>query len=102
MSHIHELPLNMAIALMVLSLGSIFFGYLAKDFFVGLGTDFWNHSIFILDQNNNQLDAEFFGLPNFSLSEAQNYTNSTYKYRWIKLLPFFSSVLAVFLVFCFR
>jgi NADH-ubiquinone oxidoreductase chain 5 len=40
MSHIHELPLKMAIALMVLSLGSIFFGYLAKDLFVGLGTDF--------------------------------------------------------------
>lgn len=101
MSHIHELPLNMAIALMVLSLGSIFFGYVAKDFFVGLGTDFWNHSIFILDQNNNQLDAEFFGLPNLSLSEAQIYTNSTYRYRWIKLLPFFSSVLAVSFVFIF-
>ena len=84
MSHIHELPLNMAIALMVLSLGSIFFGYLAKDFFVGLGTDFWNHSIFILDQNNNQLDAEFFGLPNLSLSETQIYANWTYRYRWIK------------------
>ena len=101
MSHIHELPLNMAIALMVLSLGSIFFGYLAKDFFVGLGTDFWNHSILILDQNNNQLDAEFFGLPNLSLSEAQVYMNQTYKYCWIKLLPFFSSIFAVFLVFFF-
>ena len=101
MSHIHELPLNMAIALMVLSLGSIFFGYFAKDFFVGLGTDFWNHSIFILDQNNNQLDAEFFGLPNLSLSETQLYFNSTYPYRWIKLLPFFTSIFAVFLVFLF-
>jgi len=99
MSHIHELPLNMAIALMVLSLGSIFFGYFAKDLFVGLGTDFWNHSIFILPENNNQLDAEFFGLPNLSLTETENYYNSTYKYRFIKWLPFFSSVFAVFLVF---
>ena len=101
MSHIHELPLNMAIALMILSLGSIFFGYFAKDFFVGLGTDFWNHSIFILAQNNNQLDAEFFGLPNVSLAESQIYYNWTYTARWIKLLPFFSSVFAVGLVFLF-
>lgn len=101
MSHVHELPLKMAISLMVLSLGSIFLGYLAKDLFVGLGTDFWNHSIFILPQNNNQLDAEFFGLPNLSLSETQQYFNSTYPSRWIKLLPFFSSIVAVFLVFLF-
>ena len=101
MSHIHELPWNMAIALMVLSFGSIFFGYLAKDFFVGLGTDFWNHSIFILPQNNNQLDAEFFGLPNLFLAESQVYLNETYRLYWMKLLPFFSSVLAVSFVFWF-
>lgn len=101
MSHIHELPWKMAMALMILSFGSIFFGYFAKDFFVGLGTDFWNHSIFILPQNNNQLDAEFFGLPNLSLAESQVYMNETYRYYWIKLLPFFSSILAVSLVFWF-
>lgn len=99
MAHIHELPLKMAIALMVLSLGSIFFGYLAKDLFVGLGTDFWNHSIFILPQNNNQLDAEFFGLPNLSSLETENFYNYTYPYRWIKILPFLSSLIAVYLVF---
>ena len=99
MAHIHELPLKMAIALMVLSLGSIFFGYLAKDLFVGLGTDFWNHSIFILPQNNNQLDAEFFGLPNLSLLETEKYYNFTYPFRWIKILPFLSSLFAVYLVF---
>jgi NADH-ubiquinone oxidoreductase chain 5 len=96
--HVHELPLKMAISLMILSLGSIFLGYFAKDLFVGLGTDFWNHSIFILPQNNNQLDAEFFGIPNISLLETQKLFNSTYSSRWIKLLPFFSSVLAVTLV----
>jgi NADH-ubiquinone oxidoreductase chain 5 len=37
---IHELPLNMAIALMALAFGSIFLGYIAKDLFVGFGTDF--------------------------------------------------------------
>lgn len=40
MTHVHELPIKMAIALVVLSLGSIFFGYVAKDLVVGLGTNF--------------------------------------------------------------
>ena len=39
-SHVHELPLKMALSLAILSLGSIFLGYLVKDLFVGLGTDF--------------------------------------------------------------
>jgi NADH-ubiquinone oxidoreductase chain 5 len=39
-NHVHELPYKMGISLCILSLGSIFLGYLAKDLFVGLGTDF--------------------------------------------------------------
>lgn len=39
-NHVHELPVKMAIALGILSLGSIFFGYFAKDLLVGLGTNF--------------------------------------------------------------
>lgn len=97
-THVHELPWKMAISLSILSLGSIFLGYMAKDLFVGLGTDFWSHSIFILPQHNNQLDAEFFGLANLSLAETQQYWNSTYGSRWIKLLPFFWSIVAVALV----
>ena len=46
-NQVHELPFNMAFALLVLSLGSIFFGYFAKELFIGLGTNFWNESIFI-------------------------------------------------------
>jgi len=99
-THVHELPWKMAVSLSILSLGSIFLGYLAKDLFVGLGTDFWNHSILILPEHNNQLDAEFFGLPNLSLIEMQSFWNSTYSQRWIKLLPFFLSLLAMALV-CF-
>ncbi|HXT83313.1 MAG TPA: NADH-quinone oxidoreductase subunit L [Verrucomicrobiae bacterium] len=38
--NIHELPKKMAFALAILALGSIFLGYLIKDLFVGLGTDF--------------------------------------------------------------
>jgi NADH-ubiquinone oxidoreductase chain 5 len=101
-SHVHELPWKMAVSLSILSLGSIFLGYFAKDLFVGLGTDFWNHSILILPEHNNQLEAEFFGLSNLSGVEVQSFWNKTYSQRWIKLLPFFSSLTAVALVcFCF-
>lgn len=74
--NIHELPKKMAFVLAILALGSIFLGYLIKDLFVGLGTDFWNQSIFILPQNNNQIEAEF--IPHI-----------------YKLLPFFSTLLAI-------
>ena len=97
-NQVHELPFNMAFALLVLSIGSIFFGYFAKELFIGLGTNFWNESIFILPEHNNQLEAEFFGLLNSSFFEAQNIYNSTYFFRWVKLLPFFLGLLALFLV----
>jgi NADH-ubiquinone oxidoreductase chain 5 len=56
-----EVPGKIAFSLLVLSFGSIFFGYLCKDMFTGLGNDFWNGNIFVLPKNNNLLDAEFFG-----------------------------------------
>jgi len=37
----HELTPRMALALAALSLGSIFFGFLLRDLFVGLGTPVW-------------------------------------------------------------
>jgi len=77
--NVHELPFKMAISLSILSLGSIFLGFISKDLFIGFGTDFWNQSIFILPEHNMQFDAEF--IP-----------------QWIKMLPFFSSMLAVSLV----
>jgi proton-translocating NADH-quinone oxidoreductase chain L len=100
-THVHELPWKMAFSLGVLSFGSIFLGYVAKDLFVGLGTDFWSHSILILPEHNNQLEAEFFGLPISSSFELQSFWNTTYSQRWIKLLPFFSSLIAIVIVFVF-
>ncbi len=76
--NVHELPVKMGIALVILSIGSIFLGYIAKDLFVGFGSDFWNQSIFILPSNNQQFDAEI--IPSL-----------------IKLLPFFGSMVAVIL-----
>nr|YP_010507934.1 NADH dehydrogenase subunit 5 [Phytophthora humicola]UXG56275.1 NADH dehydrogenase subunit 5 [Phytophthora humicola] len=59
----HDVPLEMGIPLGLLALGSIFIGYLSKDMFVGLGSDFWNNSIYINPLNNQMIDAEF--LPTF-------------------------------------
>jgi NADH-ubiquinone oxidoreductase chain 5 len=55
----HELPILMFIPLAVLSFGSIFVGYLTKDLFIGLGSNFFADSIFILPQNSISMDAEF-------------------------------------------
>jgi len=38
--HAHESPLPMTIPLFILSFGSIFIGYLSRDMFVGMGSDF--------------------------------------------------------------
>jgi NADH-ubiquinone oxidoreductase chain 5 len=55
----HEVPLTMGIPLIVLSFGSIFWGFLTKDMIIGLGTDFWQSSIFILPKNNLFIESEF-------------------------------------------
>lgn len=57
--NVHEAPLKMAFPLLFLSFFSIFIGYALKDMFVGLGTDFWGNSIFVLPQNALILEAEF-------------------------------------------
>ena len=59
---VHELPISMGFALIILSLGSLFSGYILKDSFVGVGTIFWGNSIFILDNYNIGLDLEFIPL----------------------------------------
>lgn len=43
---VHEAPLAMLIPLVILILGSIFLGFIAKDLFIGAGTDFWQASLF--------------------------------------------------------
>jgi len=55
----HESPLAMLIPLFILSVGSIFSGYFSKDIFIGLGSDFFVDTIYILPQNNIIMDSEF-------------------------------------------
>lgn len=55
----HELSATLAFPLVVLSLGSIFSGYLTKDIFIGFGSPFFSDSIFMLPENLLLVDAEF-------------------------------------------
>lgn len=76
----------MGIPLGILAFGSIFIGYLSRDMFVGLGSNFWNNAIYINPMNNQMIDAEF--LPTF-----------------IKLLPVifsFSGLFSAFYLYFFK
>ena len=58
--HAHEGDLFLTIPLIILSIFSIFFGYLTKDIFIGLGTGFFvDNSLFIHPSHEIMLDTEF-------------------------------------------
>jgi NADH-ubiquinone oxidoreductase chain 5 len=50
---------QICIALAVLSIPSMFIGFYSKDMIIGLGTDFWGNSLYVLPENMNMIDAEF-------------------------------------------
>lgn len=55
----HEAPLIMAIPLVLLAIMSIFFGYVTKDLFIGMGTNFWGNSLFVHPNHISLIEAEF-------------------------------------------
>lgn len=55
----HEGDIFLLIPLYVLGIASIFFGYITKDLYVGLGSDTFNQSIYVLPINSNSYSAEF-------------------------------------------
>lgn len=57
--HAHDADWVMGLVLVVLSLGSIYAGWLFRPMFIGLGTDFWNNSIFMSPLNVCMVEAEF-------------------------------------------
>lgn len=73
--HTHEANIYVVIPLFVLSLFSIFFGYIFADLFVGMGSDFMGASLFQHPSHITLIEAEF-SLPVF-----------------IKLLPFLVTLL---------
>jgi len=46
-------------ALAILSIPSMFIGFYTKDMIIGLGSDFWGNSLYVLPENMNMIDAEF-------------------------------------------
>lgn len=55
----HDASSLIAIPLFILSILSIFIGYLFKDMAIGLGSDFWGNSLALCYSNNYLMDAEF-------------------------------------------
>ena len=59
-NHAHEGDFFMTIPLVILAIFSIFFGYLTKDIFIGLGSSFFiDNSLFIHPSHEIMLDTEF-------------------------------------------
>jgi len=83
----HEPSYIMSFPLIILGIFSIFFGYIFKDLFVGLGTDFFINSLFMIPQHVNILDAEF-SLPLF------------YKFLPV-ILSLFGALLAFYIYYIF-
>ena len=58
--HAHEGDIFMSMPLMILAVFSIFFGYITKDIFIGLGCNFFSdNSLFIHPSHEIMLDTEF-------------------------------------------
>lgn len=58
--HAHESDIFMSIPLILLAVFSIFFGYITKDVFIGLGTNFFiDNGLFIHPSHEATLDVEF-------------------------------------------
>jgi len=56
---VHDAPPILAFPLLVLGFASIFAGYLGRDLFVGLGTNFWGNAIYTMPAHVKAIDAEF-------------------------------------------
>ena len=57
--HAHESALPMLMPLIILCFASIFVGFLGKDMFIGMGTDFWGNSLFVLPSKQYLLESEW-------------------------------------------
>lgn len=55
----HDAPIIVIVPLTILSLLAIFFGYVARDLFVGIGSDFLSPSLFIHPMHISLVEAEF-------------------------------------------
>lgn len=78
--NVHDAPALMAVPLILLSIASIFIGFIGKDMMIGVGTGFWGSSLFTLPFNSNILESE--SIPNI-----------------IRMLPLIFTVFGILLAF---
>jgi NADH-ubiquinone oxidoreductase chain 5 len=57
--NVHETNIAIIIPFIVLALFSIFFGFIASDLFVGVGSDFLGNSVYVHPNNVSLIEAEF-------------------------------------------
>lgn len=50
--------------LIFLGIGSLFIGFLLKDFFIGIGTNIWRNALYIIPYNNYYIEAEYLPIIN--------------------------------------
>lgn len=60
--NIHEAPFSLGLPLFLLGILSLLAGYLTKDLFIGIGTPYWNNSIFIMAEHIVIIESEFMSL----------------------------------------
>nr|YP_009325917.1 NADH dehydrogenase subunit 5 [Vertebrata lanosa]APC24958.1 NADH dehydrogenase subunit 5 [Vertebrata lanosa] len=56
---VHESSIFITLPLILLGIFSVFVGYFLKEFFIGLGTDSWNNSLFFWPNHNYFVESEF-------------------------------------------
>ena len=59
--HNHEPDMLMCLPLMILALGSIFVGFIARDMMVGLGTNFWGNALSVVPEQSLFLESQIIG-----------------------------------------
>lgn len=58
-SEAHDADWVMGSVLVILALGSLYAGWLCQAMFIGMGTDFWNNSLFLKPGCGTLVEAEF-------------------------------------------
>ncbi len=77
---IHEPTFPMIFPLILLAMGSIFFGYFYKDMMIGIGTDFWGNALPMIPSKARFLEGEY--IP-----------------QWGKFLPLIGTLFGAFFAF---
>lgn len=101
---IHEGNNYLIFPLLILIIGSLFSGFILKDIFVGIGTDYFGSSILNLKSHSDYfIDLEFCGNLNNNYLIYSQYTNyflSNFSF-WVKIIPTFLSLLGGFFALIF-